>query len=218
MPLAIFDLDNTLIDRAAAFLRWATRFAAVQQLEPADVAWLVDADGDGFVPRPLFLAAIRARFAVDLPVTAYQAEIVEMVELDPAVPVALDGLRAVGWRVAIATNGQTRQQSAKIRHTGLDAHVDAVAISEEAGERKPGRRIFEVAAQRCGASLADGGWMIGDAAEADIGGGRRAGLRTVWMRRGRAWDAAFPAPDRVADDIPAAVEALSLRESAEPGL
>ena len=209
MPLAIFDLDNTLIDRATSFLRWATRFAAVYGLGPADVAWLVDADGDGFVPRPLFLAAIREQFAVDLPMTAYQAEIVELVELDPAVPLALDGLRAVGWRVAIVTNGQTRQQSAKIRHTGLDAHVDAVAISEEAGERKPGRRIFEVAAQRCGARLSDGGWMIGDAAEADIGGGRSAGLLTVWMRRGREWDAAFPPPDRVADDIPAAVEALS---------
>jgi len=208
VPLALFDLDNTLLDRATSFLRWATRFAAEHALGPADVAWLVDADGDGSVPRPLFLAAIREQFAVDLPMTAYQAEIVELVELDPAVPLALDGLRAVGWRVAIVTNGQTRQQSAKIRHTGLDAHVDAVAISEEAGERKPGRRIFEVAAQRCGARLSDG-WMIGDAAEADIGGGRSAGLRTVWMRRGREWDAAFPPPDRVADDIPAAVEALS---------
>lgn len=156
MPLAIFDLDNTLIDRATSFLGWATRSAAVHGLRPADVAWLVDADGDGFVPRPLFLAAIREQFAVDLPMTAYRAEIVELVELDPAVPVALDRLRAVGWRVAIATNGQTRQQSAKIRHTGLHEHVDAVAISEEAGERKPGRRIFELAAQRCGARLSDG--------------------------------------------------------------
>ena len=120
MPLALFDLDNTLLDRATSFLRWATRFAAEHALGPADVAWLVDADGDGSVPRPLFLAAIREQFAVDLPMTAYQAEIVELVELDPAVPLALDGLRAVGWRVAIVTNGQTRQQSAKIRHTGLD--------------------------------------------------------------------------------------------------
>jgi FMN phosphatase YigB (HAD superfamily) len=208
VPLAIFDLDNTLVDRAASFLRWATRFAAVQGLEPADVTWLVDADGDGLVPRSLLLAGIRKRFSVDLPLNAYQAQIVELVELDPAVAVALDGLRTAGWKVAIATNGQTHQQSAKIRRTGLDAHVDAVAISEEAGERKPGRRIFEVAAERCGARLTDGGWMIGDAPEADIAGGRNAGLRTVWMRRGREWDAAFPMPDRVADGLPAAVEAV----------
>lgn len=208
MPLACFDLDNTLIDRAASFLRWATGFASSHGLEPAQVTWLVDADGDGFVPRAKFLGAIRDRFAVDLPLTSYQAGIVEMVALDPAVPVALDGLRAAGWRVAVVTNGQTHQQSAKIRRTGLDAHVDAVAISEEAGERKPGRRIFEVVAQRCGARLGDGGWMIGDSAEADIGGGRAAGLRTVWMRRGRVWDSIIAPPDRVADDIQSAVRML----------
>jgi len=129
----------------------------VYGLEPADVMWLVDADGDGFVPRSLLLAGIRERVSVDLPLKAYQAEIVELVELDPAVALALDGLRAAGWKVAIATNGQTSQQSAKIRRTGLDAHVDAIAISEELGERKPGRRVFEVAAEQCGARLSDGG-------------------------------------------------------------
>jgi HAD superfamily hydrolase (TIGR01549 family) len=210
VPLAIFDLDNTLIDRAASFLRWATRFVAVHGLEPADIAWLVDADGDGLVPRSQLLSGIRERFSVDLPLKAYQAEIVELVELDPAVAVALDDLRASGWRVAVATNGETSQQSAKIRRTGLDAHVDAAAISEEVGERKPGRRIFEVAAERCGARLADGGWMIGDSAEADIAGGRNAGLRTVWMRRGREWDLAIPLPDGMADNIPAVVKALRL--------
>jgi HAD superfamily hydrolase (TIGR01549 family) len=208
VPLAIFDLDNTLIDRAASFRRWAARFGAAHGLEPADVAWLVDADGDGFVPRSQLLSGIRERFSVDLPLKAYQAEIVELVELDPAVASALDELRASGWKVAIATNGETSQQSAKIRRTGLEAHVDAVAISEEVGERKPGQRIFRAAAERCGVRLLDGGWMIGDAPDADIAGGRNAGLRTVWMRRGREWESAFPLPDGMAEDIRAAVQAL----------
>jgi len=208
VPLTIFDLDNTLIDRAASFRRWATRFVAAYGLEPAEITWLVDADGDGFVPRSQLLSGIRERFSVDLSLTAYQSQIVELVELDPAVAVALDDLRASGWRVAIATNGETSQQSAKIRQTGLDAHVDAVAISEEVGERKPGRRMFEVAAERCGVRLSEGGWMIGDAPDADIAGGRNAGLRTVWLRRGREWTSALPLPDGMADDIPAAVQAL----------
>lgn len=110
--------------------------------------------------------------------------------------------------MAIATNGETSQQSAKILRTGLDAHVNAVAISEEVGARKPGRRIFEVAAERCGVRLSEGGWMIGDAPDADIAGGRNAGLRTVWMRRGREWDSALPLPDGIADGISAAGKAL----------
>lgn len=96
MPLAIFDLDNTLIDRAAPFRRWATRFVAAHGLEPADIEWLVNADGDGFVPRSQLLSGIRERFSVDLPLKAHQAEIVELVELDPAVAVALDELRSAG--------------------------------------------------------------------------------------------------------------------------
>jgi phosphoserine phosphatase len=40
VPLACFDLDNTLIDRAASFLLWATGFASSHGLEPAQVTWL----------------------------------------------------------------------------------------------------------------------------------------------------------------------------------
>jgi putative hydrolase of the HAD superfamily len=151
VSLVIFDLDNTLIDREASFRRWARRFVARRGLDPAEVRWLVEADGDGFVPRARFLSAARERYGLDTPVDAllgsYQEEIVALVELDPQVPAALDRLRRDGWRVAIASNGSTRQQSAKIHRTGLDAHVDAIAISEEVGATKPDRCMFDVAAQ-----------------------------------------------------------------------
>jgi putative hydrolase of the HAD superfamily len=206
--LAIFDLDNTLIDRAASFRRWAGRFVAAWSLGPAAVEWLVDADGDGFVPRPDFVSAVWGRYGVEVSLSDFRAQIVESIEVDPRVPASLDRLRGAGWRLAVATNGSTGQQMAKIRRAGLDAYVDAVAISEEVGARKPDRRIFEVAAERCGVRLADGGWMIGDSAAADVVGGQRAGLRTVWIRRGREWDAAGPAPDAIVDDAPTAVAVL----------
>lgn len=52
------------------------------------------------------------------------------------------------------------------------------------GVRKPDRRLFEIAAARCGVSAVDGGWMVGDSLVKDIGGGRAAGLRTVWVNAG----------------------------------
>jgi phosphoglycolate phosphatase-like HAD superfamily hydrolase len=55
VPLAIFDLDNTLVDRAGAFRRWAVEFVARHGLDPAERRWLVAADEDGFAPRPAFL-------------------------------------------------------------------------------------------------------------------------------------------------------------------
>jgi putative hydrolase of the HAD superfamily len=211
--LVIFDLDNTLIDRVAPFRRWAEQFVAWRGLDAGEVQWLVDADGDGFVPRARFLSAVRERYGLDEPVevllSSFREQIVALVELDQRVPAALDRLRRDGWRVAIATNGTTAQQSAKIRRTGLDAHVDAIAISEEVGTAKPDRRMFHVAAQRCGRRLHDGGWMVGDCPVRDVAGGRQAGLRTIWIRRGRVWDSATPDPEAIVAHVIDSVAVLA---------
>ncbi len=205
MPLAIFDLDNTLIDREAAYRRWAETFAADRGLGPDEVAWLVEADGDGFSPRPGLAAAIRDRYRLDEPVEELLARlrdgVLHGIDPDPSAAAVLERLRDNGWRVAIATNGNTAQQWAKIRRAGLEPHVDAVAVSEEVGAHKPDRRVFEAAAQRCGARLADGGWMLGDCATRDIGGAQAVGLRTVWLRRGRDWDPSSVPPDGIVDHV-----------------
>lgn len=210
-PLVLFDLDNTLVDRAASFGRWATRFAEARSLGPPEVDWLVAADEDGFADRRAFLAAVQQRYAVpgslEVLLEEYRAALVAAVELDPAVPPALESLRAAGWRIAIATNGTAGQQAAKIRQAGLDRLVDAVAISGEVGAAKPDRRLFEAAAERCGADLASGGWMVGDCPVRDVAGAQRLGLRTIWMRRGRAWNSAAAAAFR--DAAPAQPTAVA---------
>jgi HAD superfamily hydrolase (TIGR01549 family) len=213
MPLAIFDLDNTLIDRSASVRRWAAEFLELHRLDPGEAAWLIEADGDGVIPRPSFFGSVRERYGFDQPLERlladYRERIVALIDLDPAVPDALGRLRGQGWRIAIATNGTTDQQLAKIHRVGLGDHVDAVAVSEEVGAAKPDRRVFEVAAQRCGAGLADGGWMVGDCPVRDIAGGRAAGLATIWVHRGRAWDGSAPSPDAVVDDVSESVGAMS---------
>jgi hypothetical protein len=52
--LMLFDLDNTLIDRAAAFRSWASRFVRERELEPDVVDWLDSIDDDGIKPRETF--------------------------------------------------------------------------------------------------------------------------------------------------------------------
>jgi FMN phosphatase YigB (HAD superfamily) len=210
MALAIFDLDNTLIDRAGPFRRWAAGFVAEPAVQDSghaeladEVEWLVAADGDGFTPRPEFIAALRDRYRLTDPAEALLARfrdgLVALVEPDPTVIELLDRLRSTGWRVALATNGNTVQQWAKIRRADLAGRVDAVALSEGVGAANPDRRVFEAAARRCGADLADGGWMVGDCADRDIAGARTLGLRTVWLSRERDWDPATPRPDAIVD-------------------
>lgn len=205
MALAIFDLDNTLIDRAVPFRMWASDLVTRHGLDPIEVAWLEAADGDGYVPRSTFLTQVQARYGLTGPLPGFLEQfrdfIVEHSVAEPGVAPMLDRLRADGWTVAIATNGTVGQQARKIERSGLVGHVDAVAISEEVGCAKPDRRMFEAAAQRAGARLSDGGWMIGDCPLRDIGGGRAVGLRTVWVRRGRTWDAELRSPDAVVNSV-----------------
>jgi putative hydrolase of the HAD superfamily len=120
------------------------------------------------------------------------------------VPGSLRAARAAGWVPFVVTNGTVAQQERKLRHTGLDREVAGWVISEGAGLRKPDPGIFRIAAAQAGQPL-DGAWMIGDSAEADIGGGRAAGLPGIWLHRGRPWPLTAFQPGHTAGSFPDAV-------------
>src|SRR6266576_1316820 len=50
MPLLLLDLDDTLVDRADAYRRWAASFAA-RHGDEREADWLVEADDGGYAPR-----------------------------------------------------------------------------------------------------------------------------------------------------------------------
>jgi putative hydrolase of the HAD superfamily len=207
--LLLVDLDNTLIDRAGAFGRWAREFVAARGGGAADVEWLVAADRDGFESRENLAALIGERFGLDGRAEAglvgeLRGAVVRQVVPDPAVTGALREARAAGWVPFVVTNGIVAQLERKLRHTGLDREVAGWVISEGAGVRKPDPEIFRLAAARAGQPLA-GAWMIGDCAEADIAGARNAGLRSVWLHRGRPWPLTEFQPAATAGTFPRAV-------------
>ena len=212
MPLLLVDLDDTLIDRAGAFGRWAREFASARGGSAADARWLVAADRDGLEPRERLAAIISERFGLGERgeaglVAELRGGLVRQVIPDGAVARALRDARAAGWVPFVVTNGTVEQQERKLRHAGLDREVAGWVISEGTGLRKPDPAIFQLAAARAGQPL-DGAWMIGDSAEADISGARNAGLPGIWLHRGRAWPLATCQPAHVADSFPHAVEIL----------
>ncbi len=218
MPgIALFDLDNTLVDREAVFRRWAEWFVNARAMDPQAVDWLCAADCDGFAQRQDMLAEARTRFglkeSVDQLVADYWTDYVGFYGPDSAVVEALRGLRATGWRIAIVTNGPSTQHE-KVRRAGLGELVDACCVSHEIGVQKPERRIFEEALRRCGRDRANKlpAWMVGDAPGPDIKGGREAGLRTVWMHRGRKWVEPDYRPDAQVGSVAEAVEILQRGE------
>jgi HAD superfamily hydrolase (TIGR01509 family) len=95
--------------------------------------------------------------------------------------------------VAILSNGWTELQHAKASLIGFEGPVFA---SEEIGAWKPGRRAFEIAADRTGVALTQS-LYIGDSPETDVAGAKNAGMFAAWAN---LEDGTYPA-DAVAPDF-----------------
>lgn len=212
-PVALFDLDDTLVDRAAAFRRWAEWFAGQRELPVGAVDALVRADGHGYTPRAEMFSEVGAHFPLGAPVdalvAAYREQYLTFFAEEPDVQAALVRLRREGWRIGVVTNGPAMQVE-KLARAGLTDLVDAVCVSEVVGSWKPDPAIFEEALRLVGGVQSDDPvWMVGDSAVNDIGGAMAVGFGTIWVHRGRQWAEEADPPDHVVPDVPAAVEVLS---------
>ncbi|MEU0271857.1 HAD family hydrolase [Streptomyces sp. NPDC006307] len=206
--LALFDLDNTLIDRQTAVTDavaalclahgYSTTIEQRLRSELADRA------------HPSDFARLCAAFDLTEPAERLWQEYVDLmaatVTCHPEVLNGLACLREAGWTIGIVTNGASDIQRTKLTAVGLADLVDGVAVSGDLEIRKPDRQLFELAATRCGKNLV-GGWMTGDDPAGDIGGGREAGLRTIWLR-GRPWPDGLPPADHDVDDVTDAINIL----------
>jgi putative hydrolase of the HAD superfamily len=219
VPLLLLDLDDTLIDRRAAFRAWAPAFAARHQLGDV-VAWLEELDGHGYTPRATLFSTICERFvlsdSVDELLHRFHEEFARFTVPPSAASLDLmESLRKRRWRIGVVTNGSPSQIN-KIEAAGVMHLLDACCISELEGARKPEPAIFSIAAERCGASLA-GGWMIGDHPDADIRGGHGVGLSTIWLTHGRDWTETSYRPNVIVDTLEEALQYVATAGNAAHG-
>jgi putative hydrolase of the HAD superfamily len=207
--LAIFDLDGTLVDRQEAFSEAVAALCRTRGLGAVAEQWLFTELGE----RANAADFVRFREAFGLDESAgqlwraYVDAMAATVQCRPAVLDGLAQLRATGWTIGIANNGASEIRRAKLAATGICDLADGIAVSGDNEIRKPDVRLFELAAARCGRELSEGGWMIGDNPEGDTEGGRRAGLRTIWLC-GRPWPDTIPAPHHAVDDVTDAISLL----------
>ncbi len=214
--MALFDLDNTLMDRQAAFHGWARHFVDDRGLGDPGFEAVCEWDEDGHATRQRLFDAVRDQFGLpdstEELIADYRSSYPAFFLPDPAVNQALSALRTSGWRIGVATNGPPSQLE-KLDRTGILPLLDGFCISDDFGWAKPDRRIFDEAVRRCSGS--DGPpmtvWMVGDTPVPDIMGGAGAGLRTIWLHRGRQWEESGYRPDWVAGSIEEAVEYMLSR-------
>jgi putative hydrolase of the HAD superfamily len=90
-------------------------------------------------------------------------------------------LRAAGVRTGLLTNGPSWMQRRKVQLLGLEAHLDAIGISEELGAAKPDPAAFAGALELL-ASAPEDAVMVGDHLDWDVRGALAAGMRgAVWV-------------------------------------
>ena len=209
MRLALFDLDGTLVDRQSAFSDAVTGLCRTRAFDSPAEPWLLTELADRATPADF--SRLVATFGLGVPAAQLWQEYVDLmaasVTCRHAVLEGLAQLRAAGWTIGVVTNGAADIQRAKLTATGISKLVDGVAVSGDLEIRKPDRRLFALAATRCGRELSSGGWMIGDNPTADIGGGHEADLHTIWVRS-RPWPDAIPAAHHDVDDVTEAIAFL----------
>jgi putative hydrolase of the HAD superfamily len=120
----------------------------------------------------VFLRALAAKLDHDDFAPAYVSSL-EFEEL-PGVRDACVDLAAAGLRLAVVSNWDIGLPE-HLRALGLDAVVDVVVTSAEAGAPKPAPAIFELALARLGVDDPARAIHVGDSA-ADADGARNAGL------------------------------------------
>lgn len=209
--LALFDLDDTLVDRTAAYRRWVAGFASGTEMSTSDLDVLYDVDLWD-VDLPHQLRRIHGYFDIDEDFDAFWARFRDgyprYARCTPSTIRGLTRIRDRGWKVVVVTNGPTENQTEKIRLSGLHRYIDGWVVSETEGVEKPAIGIFEAAARTVDRPLSIGGWMVGDNQSADISGGAAAGLSTIWLSHGRSLDPELTTPDHVITNIDEAFDII----------
>lgn len=213
----LIDLDNTLVDRDAAFRTWARSTVRGSGGDDEGVAAVLAADDHGYGDRAEVVRALRDATGLTEEDAVLRdrvmTEHVELIRCYPGVVEALRRLREGGVRIVVVSNGMGWQQRAKIARAGLTGLLDGIVLSEEVGVAKPDPRIF--AAACTGTEDGEQTWMIGDNPRADVLGARDAGLPVIWVSHGRVWPVGHGARTATAKSSTAALELIAAQLTPE---
>jgi putative hydrolase of the HAD superfamily len=195
MKAVLFDLDNTLHDRAAGVVSFLRAQYADRQLEKQGISlqtWtdrFVALDQGGLVWKDVVYHKLceELRLPIDPGslLAEYETDFAHHVTPYEGLRETLDLLREEGWRTGIITNGRSKFQRRTLTALDIESRLDLVLVSAECGLRKPDPAIFHLALETIGCK-ATGSWFVGDDPVADVEGAIHAGMRALWFRPSHA--------------------------------
>lgn len=198
LRVALFDLDDTLVDQqsaaAAAVLVWAAEHGITDDDVSRRWSEISEVHYARYQRRELTFAQQRrerARAFLGVEVDDSQADELFADYLQryedgwtlfgDAVP-ALRRARAAGMTVVVFTNGDEEHQRFKLKRLGIIDEVDMLIASSTLSASKPDPRAFEEALARVQARPAEA-VMVGNSLHKDVLGALAVGLSAVLLDR-----------------------------------
>ena len=89
-------------------------------------------------------------------------------------------LKERGYGLYVVTNGTSTTQYMRLALSGLDAYMDGIFVSEDAGSQKPQKEYFDYCFARIPQADPSRMLLVGDSLTSDIKGGINAGVSTCW--------------------------------------
>jgi HAD superfamily hydrolase (TIGR01549 family) len=175
-----FDVGETLIDESREYGTWADWLGVPRHTFSAVFGAVIARGGDyrevfqHFRPGFDLRAERQARLDLGL------GEYLSGHDLYPDARPCLQALRDAGYFVGVAGN-QTARAGRFLRELNLPC--DVLATSDEWGAEKPGSAFFDKMVAVAGHARAETAY-VGDRLDNDIAPAARAGLFTIWLRRG----------------------------------
>ncbi len=195
----LFDLDDTLYSRNAAFHKWTQAFVR-DNLKLAEddpryqeaIGQIIDLDEWGYSSRTTLFRKIKEAHhlvlqdSVDQLLQTYQHQFINHICLQEETQHLLTTLKEASLPFGIITNGATSRQIRKIHALGFDRLTSCIFVSEQFGSSKPDATIF-LAAAACLGYEPGNILFIGDNPQKDIWGAHQVGMHTAWLHHQRAW-------------------------------
>lgn len=191
----LFDFDDTLQDREAAYRSYCAAFLAefFSTLSEEEKARRIDEmeshiEGgyrkrEDYFPEMIALWGWAEHPPLDFLCRHFNEHYGEHVALFPDAIPTIERLKAQGYLLGIVSNGPSVLQNKKLDTAGIRGLFDVVAVSGDYGIHKPDRRLFDLAAQKLGVPN-ESCVFVGDHPVNDIKGALGADMQAVWMNYG----------------------------------
>jgi len=99
----------------------------------------------------------------------------------PDVKPGLEALKALGFRLAVLSNGEPKMLEAAARSAGILTLLDHIVSVEEVKIFKPSPRVYQLVPELLGVTTAELGFVSSNSW--DVAGAASAGLQTFWIQR-----------------------------------